>query len=118
MVQESGAGMLWVGEEEGGTRYRVQVVGGATSRALLIQRRVADGRSGWETIGAERLPVAGRTYLRVVGDLCAHAVAEPINPAYEVSSGECGAVDDEPTSPGFDLRGIGEIFFPTVAEKH
>ncbi len=108
MKSESSAGMLWVGEDDDGTRYRVQVVGGVAERALLIQKS-APG-AGWLVVEAGALPRAGLNFLRALGDLCsvaiARAVAEPINPVYEV--------DDEITSPGFDLRGIGQIFFPPI----
>ena len=46
MQHEASAKMLWVGEEEEGTRYRVQIVGRVGDQRLLAQKSAPDaGRS-------------------------------------------------------------------------
>lgn len=103
MKSESSAGMLWVGEDDDGTRYRLQLIGRIGDQRLLAQKRAPDGRSGWLECEPTKLPRAAQTFLVALGRLCDHATAAPINPACEMRE-DVG--ENEITAPTFDVSAI------------
>lgn len=102
--ESSTAGMLYMGADKTGRRYRVQVVGRIGDQRLLIQQRAPDGRSGWLECPATRLPVAARKFLHDLEHLCAHALAATVNPACELRADE-DVGENEITHPTFDVGG-------------
>lgn len=97
MSQETSAGWLWVGDDASGRQYRIRLIGAGDNRKLLIQMRLSS--HGWAECHARRLPPAGQQFLRVMGELCSHALAEPINPAYALRD------DETPERPSLDVTG-------------
>lgn len=101
---DASAGMLWVGDDGDGTRHRVQLIGRGADRRLLVQRSLPG--EGWRECSARALPPAGQALLRILGDLCAHALAEEINPACELKT-VADVGEHEIAQPTFD---VGEIY--------